>query len=410
VAGAIGDLKGLAAEAARVLALLPDALGGAGFQEDADRLQASARRSVDVAAQALAKIRENLTEPLAGNALADWFEDALKAADTSASAAVSAADALRKTGDSAGEIDTKAAAATESLAGMVAQLNMQMATADMTAGATLRYRLSVGDLSKEIALGGAAAARYGETLAQLSFELDDNAEAQAAAAKSASEQASAMARGVSLATSLQTPLETLRATYADLNDLQARGAITQETYNRAVAAAQVAFDEASEGANQFGIDMEEIGRTLGQNLQNSLADFLFDPFADGTKSMGEQFSDLLKRMAADIASAAIMEGIFGGGGVGSGGGLLGKAASLAGSFFSGAKANGGPVQSGGAFLVGERGPEVFVPGSSGTVVDARDTARMGGGSVTVNVSTPDADSFRASRRQISRVIKQGVAV
>ncbi|WP_421792255.1 phage tail tape measure C-terminal domain-containing protein [Hyphobacterium sp.] len=35
--------------------------------------------------------------------------------------------------------------------------------------------------------------------------------------------------------------------------------------------------------------------------------------------------------------------------------------------FLGARAEGGPVQSGGAYLVGERGPELFVPGTTGQI-------------------------------------------
>jgi hypothetical protein len=31
-------------------------------------------------------------------------------------------------------------------------------------------------------------------------------------------------------------------------------------------------------------------------------------------------------------------------------------------------ANGGPVSSGQTYMVGERGPELFVPGRSGTIV------------------------------------------
>jgi hypothetical protein len=41
-----------------------------------------------------------------------------------------------------------------------------------------------------------------------------------------------------------------------------------------------------------------------------------------------------------------------------------------------ARANGGPVSSGQPYMVGERGPELFVPGRSGTIV-AND--KMGGG-------------------------------
>jgi hypothetical protein len=188
------------------------------------------------------------------------------------------------------------------------------------------------------------------------------------------------------------------------------GAISQETYNRAVAQAQESFDTASQGANQFGIDMEQIGRTLGENIQGSLAEFLFDPFKNGTDGMLDQFSNLLRKMAAEIAAAEIMKFAFGAGGIGSGGGAVGQGLAALGSFFGGARANGGPVNSGSAFLVGERGPEVFVPGTSGTIMNARDTERMGGrGETNFFISTPDANSFRANKRQTRRAAREIVA-
>lgn len=45
------------------------------------------------------------------------------------------------------------------------------------------------------------------------------------------------------------------------------------------------------------------------------------------------------------------------------------------------RANGGPVSAGKPYIVGERGPELMIPGSSGTVVPNN---RLGGGGVVVN--------------------------
>jgi hypothetical protein len=151
--------------------------------------------------------------------------------------------------------------------------------------------------------------------------------------------------------------------------------------------------------------MSQIAKDLGSNLNDSLREFLFDPFAEGTQSMGDKFSELLRRVAADIAAAQIMQTLFGSQ-VGSGTGLIGQAATAIGGFFGGARANGGPVNSGSAFLVGERGPEVFVPGTSGTIMNARDTERMGGrGETNFFISTPDANSFRANKRQTRRAAR-----
>ncbi|HEX8693404.1 MAG TPA: hypothetical protein VF746_13350 [Longimicrobium sp.] len=45
----------------------------------------------------------------------------------------------------------------------------------------------------------------------------------------------------------------------------------------------------------------------------------------------------------------------------------------------GARATGGPVSAGGAYLVGERGPELFLPGSSGNIIPNHRLSRGGGG-------------------------------
>ena len=59
----------------------------------------------------------------------------------------------------------------------------------------------------------------------------------------------------------------------------------------------------------------------------------------------------------------------------------------------GARADGGPVSQGMVYLVGERGPELFVPGTSGAVVPNN---KMGGGNVTVNLIE---DKRRAGQTQ-----------
>jgi hypothetical protein len=67
-----------------------------------------------------------------------------------------------------------------------------------------------------------------------------------------------------------------------------------------------------------------------------------------------------------------------------------------GDFFKGltGRAVGGPVSSNTPYMVGERGPELFVPNGSGSIVPNN---KLGGGGVTVvqNISI-DSRSDRAS--------------
>ena len=77
--------------------------------------------------------------------------------------------------------------------------------------------------------------------------------------------------------------------------------------------------------------------------------------------------------------------------------------------FGGPMANGGPVSSGQTYMVGERGPELFVPGRSGTIV-AND--KMGGGStnVVVNVDAKGSsvEGNEQGANQLGRVISAAV--
>lgn len=127
------------------------------------------------------------------------------------------------------------------------------------------------------------------------------------------------------------------------------------------------------------------------------------------------FEDM-KRLAlsvmADIARAAISNGIgaVGAGGSG-GGGLLSLGASIAAALFGApGRATGGPVSAGRAYRVGERGPELFVPTASGRVEAA------GGGvrniAITVNVrgeAGREPQRLAQTGRQLARAVQRAVA-
>jgi hypothetical protein len=129
------------------------------------------------------------------------------------------------------------------------------------------------------------------------------------------------------------------------------------------------------------------------------------------------FEDL-KRLAlsvmTDIARAAISGGIgtaLGGGGQGGGGGLLGLGTSIAMALFGApGRATGGPVSGGRAYRVGERGPELFVPTSSGRVEAAGGAVRNI--AITVNVrgeAGSEPQRLAQTGRQLARAVRRAVA-
>ena len=78
-----------------------------------------------------------------------------------------------------------------------------------------------------------------------------------------------------------------------------------------------------------------------------------------------------------------------------------------GSVFGGGKAAGGPVIGGTTYLVGERGPELFMPGRNGTIVP---NGAMGGTNVTVNVDAggTSVQGDQAQAKQLGVVVSAAV--
>ena len=137
----------------------------------------------------------------------------------------------------------------------------------------------------------------------------------------------------------------------------------------------------------------------------------------GTLGFGDLRSTALS-VINDITGQAVRSGLgslgLGGGGSGSGGGggLLGLVAAVGSLFGLPGRATGGPVSPGRGFVVGENGPELFVPTSAGQVVPAG-----GGGSRNVNVSikvlapagASAPESLARSSRQIAASVRRALA-
>jgi hypothetical protein len=63
------------------------------------------------------------------------------------------------------------------------------------------------------------------------------------------------------------------------------------------------------------------------------------------------------------------------------------------------RASGGPVRQGGSYIVGEKGPELFTPGSSGSITPNN---ALGGANITVNVNGGDPNSIVRALQQYVR--------
>lgn len=169
----------------------------------------------------------------------------------------------------------------------------------------------------------------------------------------------------------RTPLE---AYTIEVRRLLSLG-LDQDTLSRAIGKAREELDRAREKAIETDDVMQDLGITFSSAFEDAIIN-------------GEKFSRVLQGIAQDIARIALREmvteplaravkAIFAPkeGGGSAAGDFVSK---LFGSIFGGFRAGGGPVMAGSAYVVGERGPEYFVPGVSGQIVPAG-----GGGGVTI---------------------------
>lgn len=120
-----------------------------------------------------------------------------------------------------------------------------------------------------------------------------------------------------------------------------------------------------------------------------------------------------------IAQTAMASGLsslgLGGGAGGLGGGLLGGMLNIGMAALGlPGRATGGPVSPGRAYRVGENGPELFVPTSSGTVLAGNGAGYGGAGGgardvrVAITINAPDTSAPQAlarSARQIARTMR-----
>jgi Lambda phage tail tape-measure protein (Tape_meas_lam_C) len=169
-------------------------------------------------------------------------------------------------------------------------------------------------------------------------------------------------------------------------------------------------------------------RGLQQSLGSARQDFdaLATGAASATRRMEQAFEKFLRTgsfsfenlrqlalgVLADIASAALRSGldaIFGGLGKSGGNGNI-LVGSLLSAFGLPGRATGGDVQQGRAYMVGERGPELFVPQGFGRIQPAQSAGRAV--SITINMQSgqgQDGRSMARSANQVAAAVRRAIA-
>lgn len=235
-----------------------------------------------------------------------------------------------------------------------------------------------------------------------------------------------------------TPLETLNAQFqklreiADSDDAQAIKFIfgtndpqeVEESLSRVTSEIKELQDSGADAAETFAQTMAPAIAQLSHTFTNDFVNSLLSG-KDALESFKSFAKNIVSQIIATFLQMAVVNQIlnavfstipgfqaqptmgFGGGGGGGGGGMT-----------VGGAASGGAMIRGRPYLVGERGPEMFVPHTAGTLKNGNDTKSMVSGGDTfvvnqsLNFSTGVVPTVRAEIQkmlpQISDVTKTAV--
>ena len=190
----------------------------------------------------------------------------------------------------------------------------------------------------------------------------------------------------------------------------------QITLNRLNAA-----DPAISRMNELNKTMKELNDLTEQSVK--LSKVMGDSFAEsfkgivyGTMTVQDAFRNMLNKIAdffidtaAQLAATQLQRGILG---------LFGNMFNFSTTPLNDIQntpvyaANGGPVGMRNPYIVGERGPELFVPNQSGNIIPNHDLAGIGGGStnivVNVDASGSSVEGDEEQGRELGRMISVAI--
>ena len=131
-------------------------------------------------------------------------------------------------------------------------------------------------------------------------------------------------------------------------------------------------------------DLQIIARNAGNILASGFEDAIFS---------GQKLGEVIRSLGMDLMRMVFQQTV-----------TAPLAAGISGAILKGFRAEGGPVGAGGAYVVGEKGPELFVPHSSGSIVPNGAMGSSGGdtGGVTVNYNI----AAGVSRSELVPILEQ----
>lgn len=241
-------------------------------------------------------------------------------------------------------------------------------------------------------------------------------------------------QGVEFARAMNTEMERQRNEQAGLDEALARysgrtadalkQAQTARLEARLAAGDVFSPEELDRIRKGIGGIKEEAERTFNgaekaldrfaENVQDALGNTVEATLRGDFDNIGKLWGDLLVKMASQAIAADVGAALFGNVGKAdsvSGGLLAELVGAFTGGTLSGARASGGPVSAGGAYLIGEDGPEILQMGSrSGSVLP--NSALSAGGSrseLSINMPVSIQIDARTDQAQVAQLVAGAMA-
>jgi phage-related minor tail protein len=183
-----------------------------------------------------------------------------------------------------------------------------------------------------------------------------------------------------------TSLEDASSTLDSLNTKTQALTISAGGFARAMTQA---FSSSVTGGKQF----DDVLKTLALRVSSLAVTAAFKPL---TASLTSGISSLFSGLTAGIGSTGVQANALGAIKPFASGGVIGAP-----SYF--------PMMDGGVGLAGEAGPEAIMPLTRGPDGRLGVSGSGGGSSITVQIATPDLDSFRRSESYVTGQIARAVA-
>lgn len=210
-----------------------------------------------------------------------------------------------------------------------------------------------------------------------------------------------------------TEEEMRKAKLLEIDKQRAAGIITASEAERAAILATKEAREQYEavvvrqsnlpGLQRMALDFQNASKQIDQfataafgNLENAMVDVI-----TGSKNLSDAFRDMTNAILKDLARMLVRRAFLGP--------LLDAFLPVAG------KMAGGPVSGGTPYIVGERGPELFVPNAAGTIVPNNKLTTAGGVNVVGPTTTvvvqgsADQSTLRAMAQMLDQRDKRFVA-